>query len=185
MIRFSCLFMRRLSVCQLKAAAFEINKGREYIDLSGGIAVTTLKHCHRVGRGTETAGRTTLWHTGNVFTNEPALRLAGKLIDATLCRSGVFSPTRALRPTKRPSNWRVITLSPAQPYKIKIIAFYNAFHGRTLVDGQAKYADGFRPKPADIVQVPFNDLVAVKAVMDDYTCAVVMPPIQGEGGITP
>ncbi len=102
---------------------------------------------------------------------------------------GCFSPTRALRPTKRPSNWRVITLSPAQPYKTKIIAFYNAFHGRTLftvsVGGQAKYADGFGPKPADIVHVPFNDLVAVKAVMDDHTCAVVMPPIQGEGGITP
>ena len=75
------------------------------------------------------------------------------------------------------------------PYKTKIIAFYNAFHGRTLftvsVGGQAKYSDGFGPKPADIVHVPFNDLAAVKAVMDDHTCAVVMEPIQGEGGITP
>lgn len=51
--------------------------------------------------------------------------------------------------------------------------------------GQAKYSDGFGPKPADIVHVPFNDLAAVKAVMDDHTCAVVMEPIQGEGGITP
>ncbi|WP_163362179.1 aminotransferase class III-fold pyridoxal phosphate-dependent enzyme, partial [Klebsiella aerogenes] len=63
------------------------------------------------------------------------------------------------------------------------------FHGRTLftvsVGGQAKYSDGFGPKPADIVHVPFNDLAAVKAVMDDHTCAVVMEPIQGEGGITP
>ncbi|MEI7349372.1 aminotransferase class III-fold pyridoxal phosphate-dependent enzyme, partial [Pectobacterium parmentieri] len=75
------------------------------------------------------------------------------------------------------------------PYKTKIIAFYNAFHGRTLftvsVGGQPKYADGFGPKPADIVHVPFNDLAAVKAVMDDHTCAVVLEPIQGEGGITP
>ena len=53
------------------------------------------------------------------------------------------------------------------------------------VGGQAKYSDGFGPKPADIVHVPFNDLAAVKAVMDDHTCAVVMEPIQGEGGITP
>jgi len=71
---------------------------------------------------------------------------------------------------------------------IKIIAFNNAFHGRTLftvsVGGQAKYSDGFGPKPADIVHVPFNDLAAAKAVMDDHTCAVVMEPIQGEGGVT-
>ncbi len=74
------------------------------------------------------------------------------------------------------------------PYKTKIIAFHNAFHGRSLftvsVGGQPKYSDGFGPKPADIVHVPFNDLQAVKAVMDDHTCAVVVEPIQGEGGVT-
>lgn len=82
--------MRRLSVCQSKAAAFGINKGREYIDLSGGIAVTALGHCHPVWVEARKQQGETLWHTSNVFTNEPALRLAGKLIDATLCRSGVF-----------------------------------------------------------------------------------------------
>ena len=74
------------------------------------------------------------------------------------------------------------------PYKTKIIAFHNAFHGRSLftvsVGGQPKYSDGFGPKPADIIHVPFNDLHAVKAVMDDHTCAVVVEPIQGEGGVT-
>ncbi|EEG86545.1 putative bifunctional N-succinyldiaminopimelate-aminotransferase/acetylornithine transaminase protein [Proteus penneri ATCC 35198] len=74
------------------------------------------------------------------------------------------------------------------PYKTKIIAFHHAFHGRTLftvsVGGQPKYADGFGPKPADIVHVPFNDLDAVKAVIDDHTCAIVLEPVQGEGGVT-
>ena len=74
------------------------------------------------------------------------------------------------------------------PYKTKIIAFHNAFHGRSFftvsVGGQPKYSDGFGPKPADIIHVPFNDLHAVKAVMDDHTCAVVVEPIQGEGGVT-
>ncbi len=71
------------------------------------------------------------------------------------------------------------------PFKTKIIAFHNAFHGRSLftvsVGGQPKYSDGFGPKPADIIHVPFNDLHAVKAVMDDHTCAVVVEPIQGRG----
>ncbi len=71
------------------------------------------------------------------------------------------------------------------PFKTKIIAFHNAFHGRSLftvsVGGQPKYSDGFGPKPADIIHVPFNDLHAVKAVMDDHTCAVVVEPIQGDG----
>lgn len=75
------------------------------------------------------------------------------------------------------------------PFKSKIIAFHNAFHGRTLftvtVGGQPKYSDGFGPKPADIVHVPFNDLDAVKAVIDDHTCAIVVEPIQGEGGVMP
>ncbi|MCV4784914.1 aminotransferase class III-fold pyridoxal phosphate-dependent enzyme, partial [Escherichia coli] len=65
---------------------------------------------------------------------------------------------------------------------------HNAFHGRSFftvsVGGQPKYSDGFGPKPADIIHVPFNDLHAVKAVMDDHTCAVVVEPIQGEGGVT-
>ncbi|WP_195364463.1 aminotransferase class III-fold pyridoxal phosphate-dependent enzyme, partial [Escherichia coli] len=70
-----------------------------------------------------------------------------------------------------------------------IIAFHHAFHGRTFfsvsVGGQPKYADGFGPKPADIIHVPFNSLDAVKAVIDSHTCAVILEPIQGEGGVTP
>ncbi len=130
----------------------------------------------------------TLWHISNVFTNEPALRLGRKLIEATFAERVVFmnSGTEANETAfKLARHYACVRHSP---FKTKIIAFHNAFHGRSLftvsVGGQPKYSDGFGPKPADIIHVPFNDLHAVKAVMDDHTCAVVVEPIQGEGGVT-
>ncbi|MBH2869960.1 aspartate aminotransferase family protein [Serratia marcescens] len=164
-------------------------QGKEYIDFSGGIAVTALGHCHPALVEALKHQGETLWHTSNVFTNEPALRLASKLIDATFADRVFFANSGAEANEAAFKLARHYAITRHSPYKTKIIAFYNAFHGRTLftvsVGGQAKYSDGFGPKPADIVHVPFNDLAALKAVMDDHTCAVVMEPIQGEGGITP
>lgn len=164
-------------------------QGREYIDFAGGIAVTALGHCHPALVAALKQQGETLWHTSNIFTNEPALRLASKLIDATFAERVFFVNSGAEANEAAFKLARHYAIKRHSPYKTKIIAFYNAFHGRTLftvsVGGQAKYADGFGPKPADIVHVPFNDLAAVKAVMDDHTCAVVLEPIQGEGGITP
>ncbi|WP_338910921.1 aspartate aminotransferase family protein [Serratia marcescens] len=164
-------------------------QGKEYIDFSGGIAVTALGHCHPALVEALKRQGETLWHTSNVFTNEPALRLASKLIDATFADRVFFANSGAEANEAAFKLARHYAITRHSPYKTKIIAFYNAFHGRTLftvsVGGQVKYSDGFGPKPADIVHVPFNDLAAVKAVMDDHTCAVVMEPIQGEGGITP
>ncbi|HGE6661062.1 TPA: aspartate aminotransferase family protein [Serratia marcescens] len=164
-------------------------QGKEYIDFSGGIAVTALGHCHPALVEALKRQGETLWHTSNVFTNEPALRLASKLIDATFADRVFFANSGAEANEAAFKLARHYAITRHSPYKTRIIAFYNAFHGRTLftvsVGGQAKYSDGFGPKPADIVHVPFNDLAAVKAVMDDHTCAVVMEPIQGEGGITP
>ncbi|XYK57304.1 aspartate aminotransferase family protein [Serratia sarumanii] len=164
-------------------------QGKEYIDFSGGIAVTALGHCHPALVEALKRQGETLWHTSNVFTNEPALRLASKLIDATFADRVFFANSGAEANEAAFKLARHYAITRHSPYKTKIIAFYNAFHGRTLftvsVGGQAKYSDGFGLKPADIVHVPFNDLAAVKAVMDDHTCAVVMEPIQGEGGITP
>ncbi|UOD74145.1 bifunctional acetylornithine/succinyldiaminopimelate transaminase [Erwinia amylovora] len=164
-------------------------QGKEYIDFSGGIAVTALGHCHpALVEALKTQGET-LWHTSNVFTNEPALRLARKLIDATFAERVFFANSGAEANEAAFKLARYYASQRHSPYKSKIIAFHNAFHGRTLftvsVCGQPKYSDGFGPKPADIVHVPFNDLAAVKAVIDDHTCAIVVEPIQGEGGVVP
>ncbi|MBV0144747.1 aspartate aminotransferase family protein [Klebsiella quasipneumoniae] len=163
-------------------------QGKEYVDFAGGIAVTALGHCHPALVAALHEQGETLWHTSNVFTNEPALRLGRKLVDATFAERVVFmnSGTEANETAFKLARHYAVTRH--SPYKTKIIAFHNAFHGRSLftvsVGGQPKYSDGFGPKPADIVHVPFNDLQAVKAVMDDHTCAVVVEPIQGEGGVT-
>lgn len=163
--------------------------GKEYIDFSGGIAVTALGHCHPALVNALKEQGETLWHTSNVFANEPSLRLARKLINATFADRVFFANSGGEANEAAFKLARHYAISRYSPYKTKIIAFHNAFHGRTLftvsVGGQPKYSDGFGPKPADIIHVPFNDLAAVKAVMDDHTCAVVMEPIQGEGGITP
>lgn len=163
-------------------------QGKEYIDFAGGIAVTALGHCHPALVAALHQQGETLWHTSNVFTNEPALRLGRKLVEATFAERVVFmnSGTEANETAFKLARHYAVTRHST--YKTKIIAFHNAFHGRSLftvsVGGQPKYSDGFGPKPADIVHVPFNDLQAVKAVMDDHTCAVVVEPIQGEGGVT-
>lgn len=163
--------------------------GRELIDFAGGIAVTSLGHAHPalVKALTEQAQR--IWHVSNVFTNEPALRLARKLVDATfaervfLANSGAEANEAAFKLARRYAN------DVYGPQKYEIIAASNSFHGRTLftvnVGGQPKYSDGFGPKFEGITHVPYNDLEALTAAISDKTCAVVLEPIQGEGGVLP
>ncbi len=163
--------------------------GRELVDFSGGIAVNVLGHAHPalVGALTEQANK--LWHVSNVFTNEPALRLAKKLVDATFadrvffCNSGAEANEAAFKLARR------VAHDLYGPDKYEIVAALNSFHGRTLftvsVGGQPKYSDGFGPKITGITHVPFNDLDALKAAVSDKTCAVVLEPIQGEGGVLP
>lgn len=162
--------------------------GNEYIDFAGGIAVNALGHCHPRLINALHQQSEQLWHVSNVFTNEPALRLAKKIIDNTFADRVFFANSGAEANEAAFKLARYYAAEKYSPYKTKIIAFYQSFHGRTFftvsVGGQAKYSDGFGPKPADIIHVPFNDLNAVKAVMDDHTCAVVLEPVQGEGGLT-
>ena len=163
--------------------------GRELIDFAGGIAVNVLGHAHPalVSALTEQANK--LWHVSNVFTNEPALQLARKLVDATFadraffCNSGAEANEAAFKLARRVAHDRF------GPEKNEIIATVNSFHGRTLftvsVGGQPKYSDGFGPKITGISHVPYNDLEALKAQISDKTCAVVIEPIQGESGVVP
>ena len=162
--------------------------GEEYIDFTGGIAVNALGHCHpRLVKALHEQSEK-IWHVSNVFTNEPALNLAQKLIDNTFADRIFFANSGAEANEAAFKLARYYAIEKYNPYKTKIIAFHQSFHGRTFftvsVGGQAKYSDGFGPKPADIIHVPFNNLDAVKAVIDDHTCAVVLEPVQGEGGLT-
>ncbi|SFF40773.1 acetylornithine/N-succinyldiaminopimelate aminotransferase [Fontimonas thermophila] len=164
-------------------------QGREYVDFAGGIAVTVLGHAHpkMVAALTEQAGR--LWHVSNVMTNEPALRLAQRLVALTFaervffCNSGAEANEAAFKLARRWGNTRF------GPHKNTILSFHNAFHGRTLftvsVGGQPKYTQGFEPLPGGIRHLPFNDADALAAAMNDTVCAVVMEPVQGEGGVMP
>jgi acetylornithine/N-succinyldiaminopimelate aminotransferase len=163
--------------------------GRELIDFAGGIAVNSLGHCHPALVKALTEQANTLWHISNVFTNEPTLRLAHKLVDATFaervffCNSGAEANEAAFKLARRVAHDRF------GPEKCEIIAALNSFHGRTLftvsVGGQPKYSDGFGPKIQGISHIPYNDLDALKAAISDKTCAVVIEPIQGEGGVLP
>ncbi|TDF36661.1 aspartate aminotransferase family protein [Alteromonadaceae bacterium M269] len=159
----------------------------EYIDFAGGIAVNVLGHCHPALVSSLQEQSEKIWHLSNVLTNEPALRLAKKLTDATFadkvyfCNSGAEANEAALKLARR------YALEHFGEEKSQIIAFNQGFHGRTFftvtVGGQAAYSDGFGPKPGAIDHVNYNDLDALAGIMSDKTCAVMLEPLQGEGGI--
>jgi acetylornithine/N-succinyldiaminopimelate aminotransferase len=163
--------------------------GNEYIDFAGGIAVNALGHTHpALVAALEEQGEA-LWHLSNVFTNEPALRLARRLTEATFAdkaffgNSGAEANEAALKLARRYAHER------HGPHKNTIVSFEKAFHGRTLftvsVGGQEKYTQGFGPVPGAIEHAPYNDLDGVAELIDDNTCAVMVEPVQGEGGIVP
>ncbi|WP_043529620.1 aspartate aminotransferase family protein [Litchfieldella xinjiangensis] len=164
-------------------------EGREYIDFAGGIAVNALGHCHPVlVEALKTQGET-LWHLSNVYTNEPALKLAKSLVERTfadkvfLCSSGGEANEAALKLARR------YIYEKHGEQKDKIISFRQSFHGRTFftvsVGGQPKYSQGFGPVPGGIQHAEYNDLDSVRALIDDNTCAIMVEPMQGEGGIVP
>lgn len=160
---------------------------KEYIDFAGGIAVNCLGHCHpNLVAALKDQGEK-IWHLSNVMTNEPALRLAEKLVNATFAdkvyfaNSGAESNEAALKLARR---WALDTYGEQ---KSQIIAFNKGFHGRTFftvtVGGQAAYSDGFGPKPGNIDHAEYNNLASLEALISDDTCAVMIEPLQGEGGI--
>ncbi|EMP56938.1 acetylornithine/succinyldiaminopimelate aminotransferase [Marinobacter santoriniensis NKSG1] len=163
--------------------------GREFIDVTGGIAVNVLGHCHPALTEALKSQADKLWHLSNVFTNEPALNLARKLTEMTFaervffCNSGAEANEAAFKLARK------YAFDHYGEEKNEIISFRQSFHGRTLftvsVGGQEKYREGFEPVPRGITHAEFNNLDSLKSLISDKTCAVVMEPIQGEGGVIP
>ncbi|EKM5761363.1 aspartate aminotransferase family protein [Cronobacter turicensis] len=164
-------------------------EGKEYIDFAGGIAVNALGHAHPKLRQALETQAAKIWHTGNGYTNEPVLRLARRLIDATFadrvffCNSGAEANEAALKLARKYAH------DHYGAQKSGIVAFKNAFHGRTLftvsAGGQPAYSQDFAPLPPQISHAGFNDLNSAAALINDDTCAVIVEPVQGEGGVVP
>lgn len=162
-------------------------EGKEYIDFAGGIAVNVLGHCHPELVNVLKEQGEKLWHLSNVYTNEPAIRLAKKLNDATFSERVYFANSGAEVNEAALKLARRYALEHFSESKDKIIAFTQGFHGRTFftvtVGGQAAYSNGFGPKPGAVEHCAYNDLAAFAELINDDTCAVMMEPLQGEGGI--
>ena len=168
------------------------SEGREYLDLSAGIAVCGLGHNDPdlVAALTEQAGK--LWHTSNVFYSEPPLRLAEELVTASrfaervfLCNSGAEANEAAIKLVRK---WAAA--QGRAPDQRVIVTFRGSFHGRTLATvtatAQPKYQEGYEPLPAGFRYVDFNDLTQLEIAMScGDVAAVMLEPVQGEGGVMP
>ena len=166
---------------------------RMYIDFASGVAVTALGHCHPAMVKALTEQAHAIWHVSNWMTNEPSLRLAKKLVDATFadrvffCNSGAEANEAALKLARRYAH------DHFGAEKFRVISTLNAFHGRTLftvtAGGQAKYATGFGPQPSGFTHIRYNDIGGLEAAFaeegGDDVCAVILEPMQGEGGMIP
>lgn len=166
--------------------------GNEYIDFSTGIAVNSLGHQDPDLLAALDVQSRKLWHTSNVFFTEPAIHLAEALVDAVpfakrayFCNSGTEASEAAIKLVRKFAH------DAGKPADAReIITFAGSFHGRTYAamtaTAQPKYQEPFQPLPAGFVYCDtFNDLEAVKALITDKTQAIMVEPIQGEGGVVP
>jgi len=160
--------------------------GREYLDFVGGWAVDSLGHCHPVVVKAVTEQAKTLIHTSNQFYTIPQVQLAELLVRNScldrvfLCNSGAEANEGAVKLARR---YGKLHLSGAY----EIITTTNSFHGRTLAmvaaTGQAKFQEPYTPLPVGFINVKYNDVEAIKAAITSQTCAVMLEPLQGEGGV--
>jgi acetylornithine/N-succinyldiaminopimelate aminotransferase len=163
--------------------------GERFLDFGSGIAVNSLGHSHPHLVRTLQDQAAKLWHTSNLYQMPEGKRLAERLIASTFadtvffCNSGAEANEAAIKMARKYHS------AHGRPERFRIITFEGAFHGRTLATiaagGQAKYLEGFGPKVDGFDQVPFGDHDALKAAIGPETAAIMIEPIQGEGGLRP
>ncbi|MEI9931937.1 MAG: aspartate aminotransferase family protein [Rhizomicrobium sp.] len=165
------------------------DKGERYLDFGAGVAVNSLGHAHPHLVKTITEQAQKLWHTSNIYRVAGQEKLAKRLTDATFAdtvfftNSGVEAIEASIKMARR---YQYVN---GHPERFRTITFEGAFHGRTLAGiaagGQAKYLEGFGPKVEGFDQVPFGDLKLVEKAITPETAAILIEPIQGEGGLRP
>lgn len=163
------------------------DKGERYLDFAAGIAVNSLGHGHPhlVSALKDQADK--LWHVSNLYEIPGQRRLGERLVDATFAdkvfftNSGAEALECAIKTVRR---YHFVT---GHPERYRVITFEGAFHGRTLATiaagGQYKYLEGFGPKVDGFDQVPFDDIDAAEKLIGPETAAILLEPLQGEGGI--
>ncbi len=164
-------------------------EGKAYLDLIGGIATCALGHCHPDVVKAAKTQLDSLWHVSNVFYSEPQIRLAERLTLASglkdarafFCNSGAEANEALLKLARR------FHSAAGRPQRFETICFHSSFHGRTLATvtatGQTKYQQGFEPLPQGFLHVEYGNLDAVKSAISERTAAILVEPIQGEGGV--
>ncbi|QRE77490.1 aspartate aminotransferase family protein [Methylobacterium aquaticum] len=161
--------------------------GSRYLDFGAGIAVNSVGHGHPhlVAALTEQAQK--VWHVSNLFEVPEAERLAQRLTEASFADVVFFANSGAEANEACIKMARKYHAAGGHPERYRIVTFEGAFHGRTLATiaagGQQKYIDGFGPKVDGFDQVPFGDLEALKTAITPETAALMIEPIQGEGGL--
>jgi len=161
--------------------------GERYLDFAGGIAVNSLGHGHPhlVAALTEQAGK--LWHVSNLYEIPGQTRLAERLVASTFADKVFFTNSGAEALECAIKTARRYQYVSGHPERFRTITFEGAFHGRTLATiaagGQAKHLEGFGPKVDGFDQVPFDDIDAAEKAITAETAAILIEPIQGEGGI--
>ncbi|MDA0228760.1 MAG: aspartate aminotransferase family protein [Proteobacteria bacterium] len=161
--------------------------GRRFLDFASGIGVTSLGHAHPAVTKALKNQADKLWHVSNLYNIEPQARLAERLVAnsfadrAFFCNSGAEAVEASLKMA------RIYHSTKGDTARYRVITAVNAFHGRTLATiaagGQAKHLDGFGPKVDGFDQIALNDLAAAKAAIGPETAAIIVEPVQGEGGI--
>jgi acetylornithine/N-succinyldiaminopimelate aminotransferase len=161
--------------------------GTRYLDFAAGVAVNSLGHAHPHLVSALKAQADKVWHLSNLYEVPGQESLSRRLTEATFADKVFFTNSGAEALECAIKTARRYHFSKGQPEKFHIITFEGAFHGRTLATiaagGQAKYLEGFGPKAPGFYQVPFDDMPALKAAISEETAAILIEPIQGEGGI--